>query len=104
MLTSYQASRWKRLFGLKFYIPVHSYGHVETVSSSNHTFSWASLTKRLTSTCACSLQMNFLNQRKRIRIDSTSGQVLIIFIHLQISVMKNDEILFLQKQQVEFLI
>ena len=26
------------LFGLRFYIPVNSYGHVETVSSPNHTF------------------------------------------------------------------
>ena len=34
---------------LMFYIPVNSYGHVEMVSSPNHTFSWASLTKRLTS-------------------------------------------------------
>ena len=32
------------LFGLRFYIPVNSYGHVETVSSSNHTFSSVSLT------------------------------------------------------------
>ena len=26
------------LVGLRFYIPVNSYGHVEMVSSSNHTF------------------------------------------------------------------
>ena len=32
------------LFGLWFYAPVNSYGHVETVSSPNHTFSCASLT------------------------------------------------------------
>ena len=38
------------LFGLRFYDPVNSYGHVETVISPNHTFSWASLIKRLTST------------------------------------------------------
>ena len=38
------------LFGLMFYIPVNSFGHVETVNSPNHTFSWASLTKQLTST------------------------------------------------------
>ena len=38
------------LFGLTFNVPVNSYGHVEIVSSPNHTFfSWASLTKRLTS-------------------------------------------------------
>ena len=37
------------LFGLMFYVPVNSYGHVETDSSPNHTFSWASLTKQLTS-------------------------------------------------------
>ena len=29
---------------------VNSYGHVGTVISTNHIFSWASLTKRLTST------------------------------------------------------
>ena len=35
------------------YIPVNSYGHVEKVSSPNHTFFWASLTKQLISTkCA----------------------------------------------------
>ena len=32
------------------YIPVNSYGHVETVSSPNCTFSWLSLTKLFTST------------------------------------------------------
>ena len=37
------------LIGLLLYIPVNSYGHVGTVSSPNHTFSWASLNKRLTS-------------------------------------------------------
>ena len=42
------------LFGLILYISVNSYGHVEMVSSDNHTFSWASLTKRLTST-SCTL-------------------------------------------------
>ena len=34
------------LFGIRFYLPVSSYGHVETVSSPNHTFSLASLTKQ----------------------------------------------------------
>ena len=38
------------IFDLSFYIPVNSYGHAETVSSPSHTFSWASLTKQLTST------------------------------------------------------
>ena len=38
------------LFSLMLYVPVNSYGHVGVVSSPNHTFSWASLTKRLTST------------------------------------------------------
>ena len=32
------------LVGLILYISVNSYGHVETVSSPYHTFSWASLT------------------------------------------------------------
>ena len=37
-------------FGLFLYFQVISYGHVRMVSSLNHTFFWASLTKRLTST------------------------------------------------------
>ena len=28
------------IFGLILYIPVNSYGHVRTVSSPNHIFSW----------------------------------------------------------------
>ena len=32
------------------YVTVNSYGHVEMVSSPNYTFSWASLTRQLTST------------------------------------------------------
>ena len=34
---------------LILYVSVNIYGHFETVSTTNHTFSWASLTKRLTS-------------------------------------------------------
>ena len=37
-------------FGLVLYVPVNSYGHVGMVSSQNHTFTWASLTKQLIST------------------------------------------------------
>ena len=37
-------------FGFMLYIPVNSYDHFVTVSSPNHTFSLASLTKWLTST------------------------------------------------------
>ena len=37
------------LFDLRFYAPVNSYDHVEMVSTPKHTFSWASLTKPLTS-------------------------------------------------------
>ena len=37
-------------FDLMLYLPVNSYGHVRTVSSPNHTFTWASLTKWLTGT------------------------------------------------------
>ena len=36
-----------KIFDLFLYVSVNSYGHVETVSSPNHTFSWASLTKQL---------------------------------------------------------
>ena len=39
-----------RLFALILCVSVNSYGHVKTVSSPDNTFSWASLTKRLTST------------------------------------------------------
>ena len=38
------------LFCLMLYVPVNSYGHAGTVSSPNHTFYWANLTKPLTST------------------------------------------------------
>ena len=45
---------------------VNSYGHCGTVSSLNHTFSWAGLNKRLTSNCAhtfaCNWQQPFLNK------------------------------------------
>ena len=44
---------------------VNSYGHGGTVSSLNHTFSWASLNKQLTSTwctLACNWQQPFLNE------------------------------------------
>ena len=37
-------------FALLLYVPVNSYGHYGMVSSSNHTFSWVNLIKRLTST------------------------------------------------------
>ena len=38
------------MFGLMPNVPVNSYSHVGMVSSFNQIFSWASLTKRLTST------------------------------------------------------
>ena len=40
------------LFALLLYVPVNSYGHYGMVSSSDHTFSWVNLIKRLTSICA----------------------------------------------------
>ena len=56
------------LFDLIHYVSVNSYGHVEMVSSSNHTFSWTSLTKWLTSTSCTYFVYNwqhpFLNQQK----------------------------------------
>ena len=61
---------YRCLFGFGFYIPVNSYGHVETVSSPNYTFSWASLTKPITSiftdTFACNRQQPFLNWGKDV--------------------------------------
>ena len=53
------------LFGC-FTSQVNSYGHGGTVSSPNHTFSWAGLNKRLTiiraHTFACNWQQPFLNK------------------------------------------
>ena len=41
---------WLLLYVLLLYVPINSYVHGGTVSSPNHTFSWESLNKRLTST------------------------------------------------------
>ena len=46
------------LVGLILYVSVNSYGHVETVSSPNHTFSWACVTKRLASTLCTYICLN----------------------------------------------
>ena len=47
----YNGSKSHWYIGLWFNTPVNSYGHVEMISSPNHTFfSLASLTKRLAST------------------------------------------------------
>ena len=55
----YAAEAIFRLFGLMFYFSANGYGHVEMVffSSPNHTFSWASLAKRLTSTLCTILSL-----------------------------------------------
>ena len=45
----YTWTRFPSLSGLILNVSVNNYGHVETVSSPNHTFSCASLTQRLTS-------------------------------------------------------
>ena len=37
---------------------INSYGHCGTVSSPNHTFSWAGVNKRLTSNCAHTFACN----------------------------------------------
>ena len=50
LLATFSLDHYVCLLGLRFYIPVKVYGHVERVSSPNNTFSWASLTKQLTST------------------------------------------------------
>ena len=59
-------------FGLVLYVPVNSYGHVRVVSSPYHTFSWASMTKCLTTTSctfffACNWQQP-LGKRMAIEI------------------------------------
>ena len=51
--------------GLMFYIPVNSYGHVETASSPIITlFSWACLTKQNLQYLVHILSLSFLNQGK----------------------------------------
>ena len=39
-LFNHQAYHYNSLFGLMFYVPANSYGHVEMVSSPNHNFPW----------------------------------------------------------------
>ena len=63
-MKNYPACRVKILFGLRLYLPVNSYGHVKMVSSPNHTFSWANLTKLRAHFFACNWQQPFVNQRK----------------------------------------
>ena len=64
-------------FCLVHYVPVNSYGHVETVISPNHTISWASLTKGLTSTlckyCRLQLTTNLLElaEGRRMAVEIT---------------------------------
>ena len=61
---------------------INSYGHGGTVSSPNHTFSWASLNKQLTSTSctyfACNWQQPFLNdsaEGRRMNIEIISWSI-----------------------------
>ena len=58
---------------------VNSYGHGGTVSSPNHTFSWASLNKQLTSTSctyfACNWQQPFLNEGRRMTVEIISWSI-----------------------------
>ena len=52
---------------LRFYVPVNSFSHAETVSSHIHTFFWTSFTKRIASTLCYTFTCNwhpFLNQRQ----------------------------------------
>ena len=43
-------SEMRHVVGVRFYVPINSYGHVEMVSLPYHTFSLVSLTEQLTST------------------------------------------------------
>ena len=61
---------------------VNSYGHCGTVSSPNHTFSWASLNKQLTSnrahTFACNWQQPFMNdsaEGRRMTVEIISWSI-----------------------------
>ena len=57
-----------------FYIPVNSYGHVETVSSPNHTFSWLSLDQYFVHLLSLVTDNNpFLNQYTLFH-DKSSGK------------------------------
>ena len=70
--------------GFEVYVPVNRYGDVETVSTPNHTFSWTSLPKRLTSTSCTYFPLvtdnpSWISGRRRITIEiiswSTSTKV-----------------------------
>ena len=56
------------LFVLLLYIPVNSYGHGGTVSSPNHTFSWASQGSKI------------VLVRSYLRVPQAAGQVKILLI------------------------
>ena len=61
------------LFGLILYVPFNSYGHVGTVSSPIKTtlFSWASLTKQLSSSASCT---NFCLKLTTTLLESAEGR------------------------------
>ena len=70
------------LFVCCFTSQVNSYGHCGTVSSPNHTFSWASLNKQLTSnhahTFACNWQQPFMNdsaEGRRMTVEIISWSI-----------------------------
>ena len=67
------------LFDVLLNVPINSYGHGRTVSSPNHTFSWASLNKQLTSnTFACNWQQPFLNasaEGRRMTVEIISWSI-----------------------------
>ena len=70
------------LFVCCFTSQVNSYGHCGMVSSPNHTFSWASLNKQLTSnrahTFACNWQQPFMNdsaEGRRMTVEIISWSI-----------------------------
>ena len=68
-----------RYFGPLLYVPVNSYGHVGTVSSPKHFFSWTSLNKRLTSTSCTYFRLLLTTLRK-----TTTIIIIIIIIMIMI--------------------
>ena len=74
LLTNKKFAKWC-LFSFRFYVPVNSYGHVETVSSTNHNFSWARLTNRyfvLTLSLVTDIDPSWISKTRRIPIEIIS--------------------------------
>ena len=54
------------------YAPINRYAHGGTVSSPNHTFSWASLDKQLTSNSCTYFRLNISAEGRRMTVEIIS--------------------------------